>query len=348
METIRRIKKLAIFVSLILALVAGCGKKAPPVPWGTVVPKRIVDLEATVREGRVLLEWTAPKENANKSPLVDLAGFRILRSEGILVAGECRGCGEKKEVVHELKMGPKEETTGKRIFIFLEDHEPQKVYVYEVVSVNRRGYLGSPSNPVWVYWDHPPRSPGEITAKPGDRRVDLHWEPVHDATGYNIYRRLEGEEFPLLPLNREPLTETRYADLNVENERRYIYSVRAVRRIVKTDVEGTGSPERVGVPTDLVAPNSPSGLIAIPLKSGMELTWKRNAESDFLGYFVYRRRVREKEFKRLHEAPLEKEIYLDAAVEIGEDYEYALTAVDNSPQRNESPRSEAVRVRYMY
>ena len=50
-----------------------------------MVPKRIVDLEAVSREDRLLLEWTAPKENTDKSVLTDLARLQILRSEGDLV-----------------------------------------------------------------------------------------------------------------------------------------------------------------------------------------------------------------------------------------------------------------------
>jgi fibronectin type 3 domain-containing protein len=63
---------------------------------------------------------------------------------------------------------------------------------------------------------------------------------------------------------------------------------------------------------------------------------------------VYRRKSGEKEFKRLNPAPLTKETYLDTEVQIGQDYEYTLTAVDNSPRKNESPPSEEVRVKYVY
>ncbi len=56
----------------------------------------------------------------------------------------------------------------------------------------------------------------------------------------------------------------------------------------------------------------------------------------------------EKEFKTLNETPLEKEVYLDTHVELEQDYEYAVTAVDNSVQKNESPLSEEVRVKYIY
>ena len=336
-----------IMLTAILVL-SGCGKKGPPVPWETVVPKRIVDLEAIPREERLLLEWTSPKENTDKSPLIDLAKFQILRSEGTLIAGDCRGCGEKIKMIYEMKLDGKEEIGGKKMSIFFEDHEARKVYVYQVVSINRRGYPSSPSNPVWVYWDYPPQSPRMVSGERGDKRVDLYWDPVEGATGYNIYRRGEEEEFSLRPLNREPLTVPQYTDLSVENEKRYTYSVRAVRQVVKTDVEGKGSLGVPVTPTDLIPPSAPLGLMAIPLKSGIELNWRRNREPDLLGYYVYRRRPGEKEFKKLNETPLEKEVYLDTHVELEQDYEYAVTAVDNSVRKNESPFSEEVRVKYLY
>jgi fibronectin type 3 domain-containing protein len=339
--------KVKIVFLIILLMIVGCGTKRPPIPWESVVSKRIVDLEAFPRESRLLLEWSVPKENTDKSTFTDLAEFKILRSEGALIAGECRGCGEKKEVISEIKVSL-QEVKGGKISAWVEDQEARKVYVYEVVSINRRGYPGAPSNPVSVYWDYPPQAPGMVSGEVGDKRVDLSWEPLEGATGYNIYRREEDGVFSLKPLNREPLTTTRYTDLNVENEKKYIYSVRAVRRVVKTDVEGKGSLDVPVTPTDLIPPGPPVGLAAIPLKDGIELNWRRNSEPDLLGYYVYRRKPGEKEFKRLNKSPLEKEIYLDTDVELGQDYEYGVTAVDNSVRRNESPLSEEVRVKYIH
>jgi fibronectin type 3 domain-containing protein len=239
-------------------------------------------------------------------------------------------------------------TKKKRMAILFEDQEARKVYIYQVVSINRRGYPSSPSNPVTVYWDYPPHTPRMVQGERGDKRVELYWDPVEGATGYNVYRRVEEEEFSTGPLNREPLTTPRYSDLSVENEKKYIYSVRAVKRVVKTDVEGKGSLGVPVTPTDLIPPVPPVGLVAIPLKEGMELNWRRNREPDLLGYYVYRRKPGEKEFKRLNESPLTKETYLDTGVVLQQEYEYAVTAVDNSIRRNESPLSEEVRVNYLY
>ncbi len=332
----------------LMVLMVGCGQKAPPAPWSTVVPKRIVDLEAKSREERLLLEWTFPKENTDKSVLTDLAEFKILRSEGDLIGDQCRGCGEKPRVVFEAKLDRKGEDKGKRMSLIFEDLGARKVYVYQVVTLNRRGHPSSPSNPVTVYWDYPPHTTSSLRAERGDKRVDLDWEPVLGAVGYNIYRKGEGEEFPFQPLNREVLTATQYTDLSVENEKRYIYSVRAVKRIVKTDVEGKGSLSLPITPTDMIPPGAPVGVVAIPLKNGMELNWRKNREPELLGYFVYRRGIGEKEFKKLNPTPLIKETYLDTEVQVGQDYEYAVTAVDHSPRRNESPFSEEVRAKYLF
>ncbi len=341
--------KAIIFSWMLLVLLSGCAKKGSPVPWDSIVPRRIVDLITTPREDRLLLEWTTPKENTDKTPLTDLVEFRILRSEGILIGDECRGCGEKPKVVYEMKLAKDTVVPGKKMALFFEDQEPRRVYVYEVVSVNQRGDPSPPSNPVTVYWDHPPQAPGMVTTERGDKRVALSWNPVEGATGYNVYRRMEGEGgFPLHPLNRELLKTTQYTDLNVKNDIKYIYSVRSVKRVVKTDVEGRGSPGIPATPTKLAPPRAPVGLTAIPLKEGIELNWRKNAEPDLLGYYVYRRKSGEEEFKRLNESPVTKETYLDPDVVLEQEYEYAVTAVDNSPRRNESPHSEEVRVKYIY
>jgi fibronectin type 3 domain-containing protein len=90
------------------------------------------------------------------------------------------------------------------------------------------------------------------------------------------------------------------------------------------------------------------GLATVPLKEGVELNWRKNREPDLLGYYVYRKKVGEEKYKRLNEAPLTKETYLDKEVELEQEYDYVVTAVDNSVRRNESPFSEEVRVKYLY
>src|SRR4030067_1700017 len=96
--------KVMILACIFQLLTIGCGKKGSPVPRSSVVSQRIVDLEAKSREERLLLEWTFPKANTDKSTLTDLVEFKVLRAEGDLIANECKGCGEKAKVVFEAKL----------------------------------------------------------------------------------------------------------------------------------------------------------------------------------------------------------------------------------------------------
>lgn len=337
-----------LLLGFILLLASGCGIKANPVPWETIVPKRIVDLRAVPREGRVVLEWTAPKENTDKSVLTDLVEFQVLRSEGDLIGEECTGCGGKPTVVNQMKLEGYDDPRGKKMSMVVEDLQPRKVYSFEVVSINRREHLSAPSNPAQVYWDDPPQMPQGVKGEPSDKRVVLLWDSVEGVTGYNVYRREEDQPFPISPVNRQPLTSTEYTDLGVQNEKTYLYSVRAVKRVAKTDVEGIGSTEISVTPTDLTPPSSPGGVVAISLKEGMEIQWLRNREPDLLGYYVYRRKVGEGEFTKLNSDPVDKTVFLDKDVTLGQEYDYAVSAVDKSPRKNESPRSEEVRAKYVY
>jgi fibronectin type 3 domain-containing protein len=56
----------------------------------------------------------------------------------------------------------------------------------------------------------------------------------------------------------------------------------------------------------------------------------------------------EGEFTRLNSDPVDKTVFLDKDVALGQEYDYAVSAVDKSPRKNESPRSEEVRVKYIY
>jgi hypothetical protein len=49
--------------------------------------------------------------------------------------------------------------------------------------------------------------------------------------GYNVYRTLKGETFPLQPLNREPLAGNSFADVGLERGTSYLYGVRTVVRL---------------------------------------------------------------------------------------------------------------------
>ncbi|MBW2164230.1 MAG: hypothetical protein JRF43_07280, partial [Deltaproteobacteria bacterium] len=72
-------KRLIIFVFCIL--LASCGRKAPPVPPGTLRPKVIKDLSYKIIPDGIELKWSIPVRNRDGSPLVRIKGFRLLKAE---------------------------------------------------------------------------------------------------------------------------------------------------------------------------------------------------------------------------------------------------------------------------
>jgi fibronectin type 3 domain-containing protein len=171
--------------------------------------------------------------------------------------------------------------------------------------------------------------------------------PAEGGEGYRVYRRREGTPFGHEPVAALGPNELSYRDTGLLNGLTYHYVVRAIRKVDKTWVEGTGTEEVSLTPKDLTPPETPSGLVAIPLPEGIELSWRRNVEPDLLGYAVYRRYWGESEYMRLNETLLAAPAYVDRSAVVGQAYEYVVTAVDSSPKRNESSFSRPARVKYV-
>jgi fibronectin type 3 domain-containing protein len=336
---------LLCFSLCLFFLWVACGKKGSPISYDRIVPKAITDLGASVREGRVILQWSLPGENMDGSDLVDLVGFKVLRGhpeEG------CEGCPERLVPVAEVDLAPGVDhwIEANRVFWSDKGLRAGKKYLYRVLAFNRRGHFSQESNRVELQWDIPPPPPKQFQAVAGDGMVELQWASAKEAAGYNIYRTEKGEGFPLNPLNSKPTEETYYRDIQVVNDRDYRYAVRSVRKAGETHIEGGNSNLIIVAPVDLIAPSRPTGLAAFPLAEGMELRWIANPESDVVGYRVYRRRVFEPKFEGLTDEIVRETFYVDRSVRTGEEYDYSVTAIDGSPRQNESDFSEMVRVRY--
>lgn len=72
---------------------------------------------------------------------------------------------------------------------------------------------------------------------------------------------------------------------------------------------------------------APSGLIAEPCNGKVYLEWNPNLEKDLAGYYVYRRKAGDKEFKRITDKPIREPQFVDKGLKNGEKVEYAVKAV---------------------
>ena len=95
---------------------------------------------------------------------------------------------------------------------------------------------------------------------------------------------------------------------------------------------------------DVLPPRVPTDLVAIPGEGfgaplSIDLSWESNAETDLLGYHVYRR-TGKGNFRRIDVDPVSAPAYRDLEVEAGQTYRYRVTAVDQ--RGNESGPSNEV------
>jgi hypothetical protein len=197
--------------------------------------------------------------------------------------------------------------------------------------------------------------PGNLTARLQEKSVILSWvEPtgledgasLKEAVGYNLYRRGPGEVYTLIPLNHELITTLACRDKGVEVDQDYFYMLRSVRKVEETFVESEGCEEVAVSTADSIPPDVPAGLIAIPTTTGIVLKWNDSEVSDLKGYNLYRQAGDAADFIKVTPAPLSIASYLDTSVEDGQTYTYAVTALDDARETNESNPSTAVTVHY--
>ncbi len=134
-----------VLAILCLLLGLGCGIKAPPVAPETVVPAPVDDLQVTVTEGGIRLEWTLPERSLDGSDLKEVAGFKIIRS------------GPEGECIRREKWFPISERSrmvGKRLS--WTDLAPlqQGLYTFWVVPFDTYGTRPPRGKGKQLIWDH--------------------------------------------------------------------------------------------------------------------------------------------------------------------------------------------------
>ncbi|HIC92239.1 MAG TPA: hypothetical protein EYP21_09330 [Syntrophaceae bacterium] len=339
---------------ILLICLLSCGKKGLPTTPRAIAPKPIQDLNYYFDNGDLVLKWSIPHENTDGSRLENLQGFVLYKAIIPFSKRNCPTCPTPFRKVADIDLGyPKNARVKEGIVEYVDkDLSYQHQYTYKVFSYNRYGDLSNSSNLVTLNWDIPPSPPTILGVESGDRVVNIIWEPClddfgkHSIAGYRIYRRLQDHSYPYNPLNSILIQNTTFEDRHVENGVSYFYVVRSVKDVDGSLIESINSEEIEAIPIDLKPPAPPKDLVAIPFDWGIELRWERNKEPDVLGYYIYRRAEGEIFSKRINDQIVTEVRYRDKRVSPNNKYHYSVTALDNSPQRNESRPSEEVVLDY--
>ncbi|RKX61025.1 MAG: hypothetical protein DRP28_00005 [Thermodesulfobacteriota bacterium] len=339
-------KRLIIFAFCIL--IASCGRKAPPVPPGTLRPKAIKDLSYKIIPDGVELKWSVPVRNRDGSPLVRIKGFRLLKAE-IPLEEYCEGCPPPFGQPIDIPFEAEPEKARKMVY---EDRTLRSgmQYIYKVYTVKGWLNVSDTSNQVSLAWHVPPSAPRGLTAQLTVDGIYLSWQAPSkwtDGTSvdrellFRIYRARTGtDKWKSL---HGLVDSTGYLDPQAKKRAGYKYRVAAVLPYHGTEIEGPCTHEAMVQPRDLSPPPAPVGLVAVRSADGVKLFWREETGSDVSGYIVYRKGPGELIY-RLNNKPIPVSRFLDRTILPRGLYSYWVTAADRADPPNESTWSDTAEV----
>jgi len=246
-------RMLACLLCVVSALTA-CGKKGPLIYPDMLVPASPANVSAQQSGSSIKLSFVIPSRDLGGRAIAGVSGITIIRRDEPSGRGAaCNSCMSDFAPFRKLNLDllPTGVQRYGNLLVLLDgDVQAGRTYTYRLTAVTRDDQEGALSVPVAAEMVTPPLPPVlQVISQP----TEIHLEfagllPVEGAvSGYNVYRTLKGDAFPLLPLNREPLSDNRFVDAGLERGTVYVYGVRAVVRMPSgSRVEGLLSNEAEG------------------------------------------------------------------------------------------------------
>jgi len=330
-------------------------------PFDTLAPQTVTavnaspgDVSGAVGDEYVTVTWAPPTTNIDATPLDDLTGFNVYRSQL---------SGQPPSTPQNQQDGVDNDGDG---FIDSNDSNGDLIpatatqYVdntsvtsgttyYYIVTAQDEARNESPLSAEISATPRnadnaTPMPPDNVLAAPGDQTVFLTWtkplvntdqSTINDLQGYNVYRSTtSGGNFTLI--NPTIITQTAYVDSTVTNGTIYYYVVTALDTATPSN-ESANSAESAVTPNDSgsLPPAAPTGLSATALDSGASLSWSASTTNsdgsplqDLAGYHIYRSTDSASGFNRIDAATVTILTYSDSGLTNGITYYYYLTAVD--------------------
>lgn len=224
---------LLLLLLLIATLpVAGCGKKGPLQPRQQLRPGPVENARLIQRGTTFQLRWRLPQTTGAGTP-TEIDSVRVER----LVSppdAYCPECSDPWPIIARINPRLPDPARQIRDMFLLNNAVGQagSTVYYRLSAHNLDGYTG-PSLILQQSFREPPASLTGLEAVSADRSAELRWQPATPPSGatllgYQVYRRLSGEDYSPLPTNIKPLSEPRFSDFGLENGRRYEYRVRSL------------------------------------------------------------------------------------------------------------------------
>jgi len=351
----------SIFMAAVLLISQACGKKGPVLPPIKKNPQEVEMLEAFQRGGEIILKWKNPQSYVDGSPLSEISSVEIQMYKKMKK--------EEKEKTVDLKIFKKQSTVLRSIpasdlaeFRQDEGQDPP-VYVYQanikpsdygsavfffgIKAMDQKGRESEISEPTAVEPKKVSLPPYGLKAQEAKDRVNLEWKRPEKNTdgssparikGYNLYRSLKENSFERV--NRELIEKNHFEDEGILFGKEYHYFVRSSANEEPPFLESENSETVKVMVEDTIPPQKPQDLIIVAGEDRITLTWNRVKDHDLKGYYVWRRIEGEEKFVLQNSDPLKDNIFDDFSIRKGVEYEYCVTALDESG--NESEKSKII------
>jgi hypothetical protein len=214
------------------------------------------------------------------------------------------------------------------------------VRTYVTVGISTRGRRGLMSPRVVVPLTPAPAAPERPAVTYNASAINVAWTPAPASAapaeeplvnGYFVYEVPPGAA-PLAKgtlLTPAPVAQPPFADTRIEWGVERCYSVSAVEARGNAIVESEASAPTCVRLTDSFPPPVPTGLVAVPSATAVNLSWVASPADDLAGYIVLRREQAATAFTPVTNEPIQETTYRDSPP-TGTVYVYSVQAVDTS------------------
>jgi hypothetical protein len=144
------LKSLIPAIIILVFLLPGCGKKAPPVPPRQKPVPAVNDLKYGIDGNILTLTWTIPKEKEKAKSAFN--GFIVYRSKRPISDSDCKNCPKLFQKVSDIPVDITADNTidapgyENKNIEYREEIEKGFVYTYKVVLYTKSGAQSRDSN----------------------------------------------------------------------------------------------------------------------------------------------------------------------------------------------------------
>lgn len=341
----------SVCLILLVAGLAGCGKRRPPQPPIERVQQRTEALSGVQRGNQVLLSWPAPLRNAPNSSVQSIRRidvYRLAENPKARLALTEEEFAARSTLIGSVTYDQIKNASGELTYTDVLElgGEPARLR-YAVRYVNESGQRAAFSNFLLI-------EPAARIARPptllntgkeiSETGINLSWDPpaanIDDSTpvnllGYNVYRLDEKQpEVSPTALNSTLIETTNFVDRTFKFGEKYRYSVRSVSLGTEgAQVESLNSNILQVSPIDKFAPSIPGPVTLNAAPGRISIFFPANPETDVAGYDIYRStdaNLPRDKWIKLNSELMTKTTFLDNNVETGKTYYYFVTATDHS------------------